>query len=379
MPGGTKIAVAARALVTGAFLAGALLTSCGLRAQEPAEQVSETIVLGLLIEDSLLVEGRFGAEYAVKEINRKGGIDGIPLALSVKSMEGPWGVGSTQAVNLVFEQEALALVGLLNGRNSHLVEQVAAKTDVPFISAWAADPTLSKAYVPQFFNCAPNSEQQGRAILNELAEKQVSDKWFLVSDDGYDSRIAVQSLKNIDEYEKGPAFGLFKCNSTGDFEEMIKRIITKKPKALVVFCEPELTLELIRYLRGEGIRLPIYSNLSLLHEAVYSQLMSGSFQELYFMGTGDWMRDRNSDFVREFQDRYDRYPGAMAAYGYDAIRVLAKAIDNSNLDPKKLKQSLSKTSYKGKTGLIEFDRFGNRKKALESGVLQSGILFAPNP
>lgn len=351
----------------------------GLRAQQSVDPSSEAIVLGLLVEDSVLVDARYGAEFAVKEINRKGGLKGKPIELSVRSMEGPWGVGSKQAVDLVFDRQAWALVGLLNGRNSHLVEQVAAKTNVPFISAWASDPTLSKAYVPQFFNCIPNSEQQGRVILNEVSDHRGFDKWILVSDDDYESRIAVESLLNIDEYMTNKASKKVELNSSEDFEDLTRALREKMPEALVVFCEPELSFDLIRFLRTSGIMIPVYSNLNLLHENTYSRVVSEEFEELYLCVDGPWMTDRESDFVLNFRDEFGRDPGAMAAYAYDAVQILAEAITLSGPDPKKLKQSLSKTSYSGKTGAVEFDSYGNRKSVPSSGVVSTRILSGSKP
>jgi len=373
MPARTKIAF------THLVLLFSIWSGFGLWAQQSTDSGSEPIALGLLVEDSLLVEGSYGAEFAVKEINKRGGLHGRQLVLSVKSMEGPWGVGSTKTVDLVFEQKVWALVGLLKGRNSHLVEQVAAKTNVPFISAWAADPTLSKAYVPQFFNCVPNSEQQGRDILNDLFEKQGSDNWILVSDDDYDSRIAVKSLMDTEEFQKHPASEKFKWSSPDDFQDLVKGIREKNPKAAVLYCEPERSLELIRSLRSQGLLIPVYSGLNILHERTFSSLVSDRVEDLYFLGSGTWMTDRDSDFVQEFHREFGRYPGAMAAYAFDAIQILVEAIKKSGTDPEKLKQNLSKTSYMGKTGSIEFDRLGNRKSTHLPGVVSAKRLYASKP
>jgi branched-chain amino acid transport system substrate-binding protein len=351
----------------------------GLRAQPAPDRSRESITLGLLVENSTLVEARYGAQFAVKEINRNGGLNGRPIDVVVKSMEGPWGVGSKKAVDLVFDEQAWALIGLLNGRNSHLVEQVAAKTDIPFISAWAPDPTLSKAYVPQFFNCAPNSEQQARALFDDLIEKLGSQTWVLVSDDDYDSRIATESMKKLDDFERNGASEHFNCTSPDDFNSLSRMIVDRRPGALVVFCEPELSLQLIRFLRSRDILLPVYTSMNILDEQTFSRLVSDRLDNVYFVSRGTWMADRDSDFTREFKDRFGVCPGAMSAYAYDAIQVLAEAILKSGSDRKKLKQSLSKTSYMGKTGTIEFDRFGNLKTPIRAEVVSSKNLSVSMP
>jgi ABC-type branched-subunit amino acid transport system substrate-binding protein len=102
-------------------------------------------------------------------------------------------------------------------------------------------------------------------------------------------------------------------------------------------------------------------------------------EAVYFCDNGTWMSDTDSEFVQTFSREFGRYPGLMAAYAYDAIKILAQAIGNSGPDPQKLRESLSKTHYSGKTGAIEFDRFGNRKSTLKPGVVSSEILSASKP
>ncbi len=118
------------------------------------------IKIGLLIQDSSWTSAVHGAELAISKTNDNGGLNGRKFQLVVRSMEGPWGTGSKQAVDLIFEEKVWALIGLHDGRNAHLVEQAATKSQVVFLSAWSGDPTLSQAFVPWFFNCVPNDNQQ---------------------------------------------------------------------------------------------------------------------------------------------------------------------------------------------------------------------------
>src|SRR5512139_444498 len=65
------------------------------------------IKIGLLIQNKNSVAAKNGAELAI--INANSGSDkGIKFELVVRSMEGPWGTGSKQAVDLVFDEEVVA-------------------------------------------------------------------------------------------------------------------------------------------------------------------------------------------------------------------------------------------------------------------------------
>ena len=135
-------------------------------------QKTETINIGLLVQDKSSLAAKQSAELAIKMANNDGGINGCQIQLLTKDMEGPWGTGSKQAIKLVFEDKVWALLGSHDGRNAHLVEQAATKSIVVFISAWSSDPTLSQAFVPWFFNCVPNDRQQADAMTEEIFNKK---------------------------------------------------------------------------------------------------------------------------------------------------------------------------------------------------------------
>src|SRR5450756_1253186 len=104
-----------------------------------------------LIPDNNSIAAKHGAEMAISKANEDGGFDGKPFQLVIRSMEGPWGTGSKQAVDLIFEENVCAIMGSPDGRNGHLVEQVTTKARIVFLSTWASDPTLAQAFVPWYF------------------------------------------------------------------------------------------------------------------------------------------------------------------------------------------------------------------------------------
>ena len=362
-----------------------LLLTCGsgewqnLLAQHRSNSAGEEIVLGLLLEDSISVEAHYGAQFAVDEINRQGRLKGRNLRLVMRSMEGSWGVGSTKAVELVFQEEAIALIGLLNGRNAHLVEQVAAKTSVPLVSAWAADPTLAKAYVPQFFNCVPNSEQQASVLLDEMLEKRGFKNWLLVSDESYDARIAAESLLKNQMASRFPPLESITVSKSRDIEALIQLTVRTNPDALVVLCEPKMTLELITSLRELRSDPPIYCAMDLLGEDSFNALLKDRASQVYTVAPEGWDIQDPSSFSRDFELKYGRYPGIMAAYAYDAVHLVAEALSQAGPGGKDLKEFLSNQSFSGKTGLIEFDHNGNQRIPPRIIEIESEILSQPRP
>jgi len=68
----------------------------------------------------------------------------------------------------------------------------------------------------------------------------------------------------------------------------------------------------------------------------------------------------NQAFVRKFRARYGRPPDTWAAQGYDALRILAKAVkDTGSLNPLDLSYSIRYMDpWEGANGRYKFDGTG---------------------
>lgn len=304
-----------------------------LFAQDNDLQKTKLIKIGLLIEDSSFAEARRGAELAVKQINEQGRLKGHSLQLLTRSMEGPWGKGSKQAVDLIFEEEVWALIASSQGRNAHLIEQVIAKTNIVFLSSWATDPTLSKAYVPHFFNCVPNSEQRAEAIVTHMLDMRKLDQWLLISGKDYDSDKAVMGLMSHDRVKNKPPVSHLICKSSEDFDEIAHEIGSRGIQAAVILCEPGVAGQLVQYLRSHELNLPVY---------------------------GQGLDNGKSG-------------SAISAYAYDALQLLTEAIEKSGYKLQDLRDAVSRSNYRGETGTIQFDEYGNRKGLPELVELDTEI------
>jgi len=129
-------------------------------AGSPVLSQTTTLNIGLLIPDQKSIAAKQGAQLAIAHANQYGGFSGKKFQLVTRSVEGLWGAGSLQSVNLIFDNHVLAIIGSLDGRNAHLAEQVATKTKITYIETFATDMTLSYAFVPWFFRVVQDDRHQ---------------------------------------------------------------------------------------------------------------------------------------------------------------------------------------------------------------------------
>ncbi len=342
----------------------------------PSQPV-KLIKIGLLIPDNKSVEARRAAEMAIENANKKTGSGGPHFQLAVRSLEGSWGVGSKQAVDLIFKEDVWAIVGSHDGQNAHLVEQVTTKSHTVFLSAWAGDPTLSQAFVPWYFSCVPNNNQQANVLAEEIYKRRKMTKIATVSAKDYDSKSALQSfLKEIKSAGKAGPMQLFYEGSDKDFNSLLDQVSKAGMEGIVLFGPPAASQKIIAQMRQKKMGQAVFATLTLFGEGDFTGAGLALYDHAILTTAGDWSGPAGPSFQNEFREKYGKAPGATAAYAYDGMNLMIEAIKNSGFDREKIQAAMTKTNYQGVTGPIRFDDKGNRAGMVSLVEIKNGIPIA---
>ena len=348
-------------------------TSIGF-SQAPVSS-APTIKIGLLFQDSSYRSALHGAELAVRLANLKGGLNGRPFQLVSRSMEGPWGTGSKQAVDLIFNEKVWALLGSHDGRNAHLVEQAATKSQVVLLSSWSGDPTLSQAFVPWFYNCVPNDFQQATALINEIYAIRKIRKPVIVCDNDYDSQQALNNFLKKARMEGNPEPVQFNYETySHDRNGLVSQIEKTGTDCVILFCGPSSSLEIFLQIRQLKLRMPVFGSLHLLNEDVLSIYELRKYDNDLLVPSGTWPPRERASFFREFKKTYGNDPGMVATYAFDGMNILIEAIKKSgSSDRERIQEALSGIKYAGASGPVKFDEKGNRSGAFGLRSVINGV------
>ncbi len=350
------------------------LTSIKTFSQDPGNS-DRTIKIGLLIQDNRYTSAVQGAEMAVRKANESGGLNGHPFQLVTRSMEGPWGTGSKQAVDLIFEEKVWALFGSHDGRNAHLVEQAATKSQVVFLSAWATDPTLSQAFVPWFFNCVPNDRQQAASLIEEIYNKRKIKQAAIIYSNDYDSKMAKDNFLKLGKMSGKPDPVQYCYN---DFETksdaLIEEIGKPEVRCIILFCNPSASVEIIGKIRKKKIDKLLFGPVMLLNENELSSQRLQVYDDILLVPSGNWPESENLTFRKEYQRAFGKLPGIVASYSFDGMNVLIRAIIIAGKpDREKIQRSLASMNFIGVTGTVQFDDKGNRSGDFETRLVKDGL------
>lgn len=355
--------------------APSILLGLALAVTAPAA-AQQPVRIGLVIpgEGPLAEVGaavRRGAEVAVRQANAAGGYDGRPIELRVVTEEGLWGQGLGKVVSLSFDDPVLAVIGGLDGRSGHLIQQVITKARIPFVTPWATDFTLSRAMVPWFFQAVPDDRQQAAAIIGDAmggaragatrgvgtdATRGAASEVVVLADTSYDSRYFATAIRRAaasadapvrflrPERVLGPEPGVGEVLQPGRGETAHGSSGPASRATVVLAVDPATASRVLDRLRRLPTPPRVYAPTRLATPPVAAANYPGPLLVPLPAGT----RLDPDDLS---------LPAALAG---DAVRALIAAIRVAGPDPWRIRDALADGSLTGATGGLTFEPSGRR-------------------
>lgn len=345
--------------ISGLLIVLSIMTGWVIQGQKKVEKQTY-IPIGLLVNQRNKHDSEISAHLAVKQINEAGGIKGVPLKLFIRSFEGNWGAGSREVVDLVFEEKVQAIIGSIDAENSHLAEQIIAKTQRLYLSTWASDPSLSNAYVPWFFSIVPTDEQQARVLLEEISFKPKLERVLIIYDATYDSAQALKSLQKMSVEFGG--LGISSISKPFSNSDNLLKIIEDSKSDAVVLLGKNIPLpELIQSIEDSNMKVSLFTNLAATESLNSSRSPLKLVKKIQLTTPLEWLNFNlnNIDTANVGDSFLNTRP--VAAYTYTGIMVMADAMRRADKDFGNLKESMSVSNFQGITGNVQFDRLGRLK------------------
>jgi branched-chain amino acid transport system substrate-binding protein len=307
---------------------------------------ADLIKIGLLIPESGLrrAEGEQlhrGAELALAEANASQ----ARFALVVRADDKLWGAGSREAVELVSGEQVWALLGAVDSASAHVIEQIAMKTRIAFLTPWASDPTLTQIGIPWLFRCVPDDDRQAASLAHWIFIAQHLRRVGTVVAGDRSARIAA------DAFAKAAAKAGHSIPAGRRWELAAD---PNRPTPL-----PASVLQALDRERLEGV---VLFGPDTWTASVEDALRQRHAAERVLTPPSQLAIEKK--FRDAFRARYGTPPAPAAAFAYDAAWALLRAIDSvaaaGPLDRASIRDALARTNFEGATGTVQFDSKGNR-------------------
>ncbi len=102
-----------------------------------------------------------GATFlAIEQANSSGGYRGeIPYKLIVRNDNGNWRSSGRELIMLAYKDSVWAVLGTVDGANSHIAIRAALKAEIPVMNSADTDPTYVETSIPWVFRCITDDRQ----------------------------------------------------------------------------------------------------------------------------------------------------------------------------------------------------------------------------
>ena len=315
-----------------------------------------------------------GAELAVEHVNSAGGINGDMIELVVYDDQASPKESAPLAVKMITKDEVVAGISGSYSGATRAAATIFAESKVPYISAYAIHPDITRAgdYV---FRTSFMGEVQGRAgakLIGEMLGKKRVTMVTLNNDfgkalaAGFSEQAGNFGIEIISEYDYSI--------KDREFGPIISKIKSDNPDAIYASGYFFTAGPMVSQIRAAGLNQPIVGQ-----EGYDSQKfieIAGEASEGVMITTSldrDSSSPETQNFIKAFAKKAG-YPADMvAASGHTALLVLADALKMSgSTNAAALRDAISKTDLMASTGQISFNALGEVQKDVQVQIVKDG-------
>lgn len=328
-----------------------------------------------------------GAELAVKEVNKDGGINGKKVEFKMEDDEAD-AEKAVNAYNTLKDWGMQMLAGTTTSASCIAVQAVA-KEDNMFLLAPSAT-AVEAIEGDNAFRVCFSDPAQGTKSAQYMAEHKLAKKVAVIYDssDPYSSGI----YKNFKEEAKKQNIEIasaeaFTKDSKTDFSVQLSKAKDSGADLLFLPIYYQAASLILKQADDMGYKPTIFGcdglDGLLNVENFDTSLAEGAMLLTPF--AADAQDEKTEDFVTAYKKAYDNQtPIQFAADAYDAVFAIKLASEDSKITPDmsvsdicdKLKTSMTKIKLEGTTGTITWDKNGEPDKEPKAVVIENGAYKA---
>lgn len=317
-----------------------------------------------------------GVKLAAEEINDAGGVLGRKIRLIIEDDQGRPEEAASVVTKLITRDNVLAVIGENSSSQSLAAAPVCQASKVPMISPSSTNPNVTKKgdYI---FRVCFTDPYQGKALATYVKNNLKASSAAVLRDNKNDYSVGLAEFFTK-EYKALGGKIVAQANYVGGDSEFRPQLTTLKSKKPDVVFIPGFYTDVGQIAiqaRDLGITQPLVGGDGWDSPTVIEiggKAVDGSyFSDHYFVGDPRPLVQR---YVAEMRKRYGKDPEANSALGYDALKILAGAIQKAGaLDRKAIRDNIAATAnYEGVSGTITMGPDRNPIKPVAMIKIENG-------
>ncbi|HHW44729.1 MAG TPA: ABC transporter substrate-binding protein [Desulfotomaculum sp.] len=326
-----------------------------------------------------------GAELAVEEINKAGGINGKQVKLIVEDDKGSPQEAVKATEKLVSQDKIDYWMGTVNSSNTLAALEVTKKAGIPSMVPIATAEKITEMGSKNIFRNCANNPMQVKALVDYILANRPEKKFAILAENTDYGRDLVKIFE--ENLTKGGGTILateYYKPGDKDFYNQLTKIKALNPEGFLVAGMIAEGSQIVKQARELGIRSQFYSfggfmgndPIKLSGEAAEGLIHTDYFSPV----SGDPVIEK---FVNGYKAKYGEVPDTYySASLYDAVYLYKTAVEKAgSTDKDKVNQAMSQIKdYQGVLGKITFDEKGQTITRVWISQIKNGkqvVIFKP--
>jgi len=286
-----------------------------------------------------------GARLAIEQANAKGGYlkRNIPFELAISNDNGLWGASGNEIIKMAYKDKVWAILGTIDGANSHIAIRVALKAEIVMMNSGDADPTFIETNIPWVFRCISDDRQQSYLLVDYIYRKLGLKRIGIIRASNRYGRFGVREIRDGSRRLGYPIILEMAYNlGIDDFSLQLERLKEANLDAIVHWGDAPEGAQILNQMRAMGMEHPYFAcDRCLLDE--FAEIAGENAEGV--ICTSPWNPENKSEryaqFCEAFRKRFGEEPETFAAHAYDGMNMLIWAVQVAGLNQAKIRDLLA--------------------------------------
>ena len=342
------------------IICGLIWVSCQKKVEEKVVKIGAVLVL-TGPDAKAGQSAKQGIEMAVEEINASGGVKSRKIEVIYEDDGGEPQKSVSAVQKLINVDKVLAILGPMWSSCVLAVAPIVESKGVVILSPTASSPKITYAGDYIFRNTYSDAIEGAKTAEFASKELKYGKAGILFINNDYGVGLKDAFKRKFEELGGKIVIDEGYDPKTTDFRTILVKVKERSPEVIYIAGYSEMG-QLLRQMRETGIKIPVLS--CIMFEISDIAKVAGKAAEGVIYAYPSYDPEKGNEitlkFAKKFKEKYGTLPDPEAAFSYDAVKILALAMEKGGFTSEDIKNALYKIKgYNGITGKTSFDENGD--------------------
>ncbi len=287
-------------------------------------------------------------EMLTEEINAKGGINGKKIELIIKDSGASPEKAISFAKQLIEEEKVFAIIGPSTSGETMAVKNIAEEGRTILLSCAAAE-VIVNPVAKYVFKVAPKDSYAAEKIFHQMKKMGITKIGVLSSNTGFGKAGKEQLEKYAPEHGITIALSEVYDKAATDLTAEVTKLKGAGVQAIVNWSIEPAQAIVLKNARQIGLTVPIFQSHGFAN-IQYAKAAGAAAEGVLFPAgrivIADLLSDKHpqksvlAEYKKKYEAKYKEDVSTFGGHGYDALMILAKAVQTAGVDREKVRTAI---------------------------------------